>query len=458
MKTYPSFESLSTFWEARTAFKDFLTTYPTDVLFSLLLGLFLLAMLTLPPRHRWGPRLRAIVPVGPIVLVYLVYLVTGGAGIRGLPAQFSSVALGIAIAVEPSPPATREPVRIRRTARPAVDQVVVIVDESIRGDFIDFEDPVGTTPFLSRIKDKIIDFGAASAGNNCSVQSNALLRMGANPLTLGTRRGDIRKNPTIWKYAKAVGLATAYIDDQMKPGELSSYMNQSETSQIDFFVQVTGLAYERDFKAIDTVMSLLETHPRIFIFWNKLGAHSPYEGKYPPKFTRFRPHLNASSMSEDRERLINSYKNAVSWTVDSFFESLLAKVDLKKTLILYTSDHGQNLLDDGTRRTHCGLTNPKYVEALVPLFVLTEENSLKRRLRQGALGHRDRATHFQIFPTLLQVLGFEPREVREQYYLSLLEEASPASPGFTYGDIFGHMGSKVKWSPFVLDHASAASN
>ena len=41
--------------------------------------------------------------------------------------------------------------------------------------------------------------------------------------------------------------------------------------------------------------------------------------------------------------MVCHYPNAIAWSVDEFFRKLLPAVDLSKTLIVYTSDHGQSL-------------------------------------------------------------------------------------------------------------------
>ena len=122
-------------------------------------------------------------------------------------------------------------------------------------------------------------------------------------------------------------------------------------------------------------------------------------------------------------------------------------MDLKHTLIIYTSDHGQNLLDDGTTRTHCGLTDPDIHEALVPLLVFNDTPSLRPRLVEAAALNRNRSSHFQIFPTILEVLGFASQRTKEKYFSSLFESTA-GLPGFTYGAIFGYMSRGVKWASY----------
>src|SRR5262249_38085823 len=65
----------------------------------------------------------------------------------------------------------------------------------------------------------------------------------------------------------------------------------------------------------------------------------------------FLPPARAGQYSD---RAIADYPNAIAWSVDEFFRNLLPAVDLSKTLIIYTSDHGQSLLPG--HFTHCSIT------------------------------------------------------------------------------------------------------
>ena len=95
------------------------------------------------------------------------------------------------------------------TAR--VPHIVMLVDESIRADFLELTPGSLHTPELARLRANFIDYGPSASGGNCSHYSNALLRFGAS------RRDTIktvRTNPTLWEYAKKAGYRTVFIDAQ----------------------------------------------------------------------------------------------------------------------------------------------------------------------------------------------------------------------------------------------------
>ena len=92
------------------------------------------------------------------------------------------------------------------------------------------------------------------------------------------------------------------------------------------------------------------------------------------------------------------------YNLDGFFRVLL-QGDFRGAAIVYTSDHGLSLLDHDNVLTHCNSTDPHDFEALVPLLVLSGDPELQGRFLEAVLVNRDRASHFQIFPTLLELLG-----------------------------------------------------
>ena len=182
-----------------------------------------------------------------------------------------------------------------------------------------------------------------------------------------------------------------------------------------------------------------------FVFINKLGVHFPYRRHYPKEETVFIPAMEPFESISSRERLVNTYKNAIRWSVDQFFQTLFDEIDLGNSVIIYTSDHGQNLLDDGKPATHCRRTAQILNEAVVPLMVWTDHDSLQDKFRQSLLKNHNAASHFEIFPTVLILFGYEPVAVRLRYHQSLFEKIDTPL-GFTSGPITGRFGRQLVWN------------
>jgi hypothetical protein len=81
---------------------------------------------------------------------------------------------------------------------------------------------------------------------------------------------------------------------------------------------------------------------------------------------------------------------------------------------------------------------------------MTGNESLRARLADGAERNRGRATHFLIAPTVLELLGYAPEQIRETYGKGSLFETTGDAPTFTSGDIFNLFSSKVRLHPIDL--------
>ena len=121
---------------------------------------------------------------------------------------------------------------------------------------------------------------------------------------------------------------------------------------------------------------------------------------------------------------------------------------MQDTVVIYTSDHGQNF--NPARLTHCTVEDPDPREGLVPLFVITGDDALRARLADAAAASRGRASHFSIMPTVLELLGYGHDDIAAIYGESLLQPNMRA-PAFTTGDIFGLFAAKQRWHPIDLN-------
>jgi glucan phosphoethanolaminetransferase (alkaline phosphatase superfamily) len=442
-------------WSARHEAERAMAFYAGEVVLLLVVlaaGLIVFAAPPVPARsswRRWLTRL-AWAPAVPVVCTAMIVVYKDGGGSQALPMQVAplSVAGVSAAAILTAPVPERAPVAWQ-PQNTSVRRVVVLVDESIRGDYIDWAPGNPHTPELARLKDRLVDHGPAASGGVCSHYSNALLRFMAAPHGLGRR---LLANPTIWSYARRAGFRTVFVDAQAafnrNPGKLQNFMTPDEAKEIDGFHAVPeGVpAHALDDRLLDVVLEELRSPGPVFIYANKNGAHFPYDKGYPAGETVFRPSMDTDPA--DPASRVNSYRNVVRWSVDRFFKRLLEEVDLTDTAIIYTSDHGQ--LFDPRRLSHCSVEQPDPREALVPLLTMTGDEDLRARLAAGAEANRGGATHFLIAPTVLELLGYAGDDVRRAYGSGSLLAKSGDAPMFTSGDVFNLFSGTVRRHPIDL--------
>ncbi len=437
----------------------------------LVIGFFVFALPPAPQTaraRRWMTR-AVWLPVLPVAIIVAIVFAKEGGGSEALPTQFEplsvGVVLGTKVAANPLPQrrdvelAWNGPFKPRAadgagTAAQAtpIRRIVMMIGESVRGDYIDWKPGNPYTPELAALKAKgqIVDFGPAVSGGNCSHYSNAILRFDAKENAIGRA---MLSQPTLWQFAKKAGFRTVYIDGQAgfnhNPGKLQNFMTQAEASNIDGFYALDEKipTPQLDDKLLDIVMNEIKPDKPVLIYANKNGAHFPYDQGYPESARLFQPTMSQSPTDTSASR-INSFRNVVRWSVDRILAKLIRDTDgLKDTVVIYTSDHGQNF--DPKHFTHCTVENPNPREGLVPLFVATGNPALKARFAKAAAESRYHGSHFSIAPTVLDLLGYDRQAVAKAYGASLMDKSARATK-FTSGDIFGLFAEKPRWHPVDL--------
>ena len=378
-----------------------------------------------PGRALWSRWSRIGVPlvaIAPFVLLIVLVVVRGGYGTSRLPVhqKVPSLFFVIELSERLAPEQPREPVELEHAGvQSGQPHVLLVVDESVRGDFLDLNVRRATTPGLAKHSAAISNFGHAVAAGNCSASSHLIIRSGAMPQNL---LDDVRTRPLIWDYARQASVNAVYLEAQASPLEPNNRMSLREREQIPETIYAEGLdRLARDLDALETIRELLKREEPQFIFLVKSGLHFPYEYSYPPSWQPFRPHQQPGDGIQDKERLENSYKNAISYNTDRFFERMFSTLDLDRTVLLYTADHGQNLLDSPIQLTHCSNSNTSPYEGLVPLLVATDHPEWEQRFEAAAARNWNRASHFNLFATLLVLFGYDPEAVAGTYEPSLLD-------------------------------------
>jgi glucan phosphoethanolaminetransferase (alkaline phosphatase superfamily) len=300
--------------------------------------------------------------------------------------------------------------------------VVLIVDESIRGDYLDlYTGDMGLTPYLFSKRERIINFGYACSGANLSAESNQILRYGPNITNFAT---TFKSNPYIWEYAKKAGYRTILLEGQARKGQLNDRISKDELKYIDTLIYIEGKeGYEKDSKIAKFIaenVSSSNSKP-LFIYAVKFGLHFPYDEHVPMDKKKY--HSGSKGFEEiTKSDLVNAYKNGICYLIDSFFQIILENRTYKNSIIIYTSDHGQNLLDNGQRNTHGSVENASPYEGLVPLFVITDNEIFRRKFEEAASRNFNKASHFNIFSTELTFMGYDKKEFAKYHGKSLLDD------------------------------------
>jgi hypothetical protein len=409
------------------------------------IGILLMIGIGAPPRIKNSSMstnsFLVTLPIFSLVLLTAMLYLRGGEGARAMPAPYHSLGYAALFAYELSTSTLgpRVPLQFPPPATPLEQDLVLVVDESVAANYLDIvntKSGIESGLLVHLPNANVYNYGVSASISNCSEPTNLTLRHG------GTR-GEFRRYnetmPFIWQYAKQAGLKTVYIDGQRTKKRLQNGMNTQELQYIDEFVQFDDVPVrDRDMAIADEIAKRLRNDVHEFIYVNKVGAHFPVHDKYPSEYMHFKPvaerghNENISDKSvkvgegstSDWQVYRNSYRNTLLWNVGAFFQRLFAKSDLSKATIIYTSDHGQDLHErgNGGMRTHCS-SIPLMEEGAVPLVVINSKQLKTIQWEENYRKNYSHTSHYQIFPTLLLIMGFDVQRITDLYGQSIIEES-----------------------------------
>ena len=369
--------------------------------------------------------------------------------IENFPAVFNAPALTYHAALNKLYSGPRSEPYLHAKEEGTARHIVLIVDESIRGDHLSINDSErDTTPFLKKSGLQLVNLGIASSAGNRSSTSNIIIQSGLSLDQVPDLAHSALKMPSIFQYAKNCDRKTYFIDAQGV--ELTDYMTKQDLLHIDSYTFVANEYsespnWEYDLIAADLARSILEKEQKAFVYILKSGAHYPYEIMYPETEQVFKTNDDSKTrqfiFGDDEDELQIHYDNAIRWSVDGFFERLLPSQEKRSCLITYVSDHGQSLgyKQLGRIITHSTVDNPSVDQANTPMFVLLSETAsenLGREMISSMLENKNRLSHFQVFPSMLYFMGYAKDEINEIYGPTIFDPVA-AKRYFVSGDIFG---------------------
>lgn len=276
--------------------------------------------------------------------------------------------------------------------------VVMVLGESVRADHLSLNGyPRNTTPWLAARGPDWLNFS--------DLLSTAQWTAVAVPQLMSRKRPDGRA-PLIQTFAEA-GFRTAWISNQ----ERTLLSRAAEV--VEHAVGDDEHLYRRDAELLPLFDAFVrQAGPRQFVVLHMHGSHFPYEGRYSHAQRRFGPTLADIGVTrpprpEHKAETVNSYDNTLV-AMDQFMERVHAILagEERPVLLLYTSDHGENLFDDERLRFMHAQNEISRFELQVPLLIWGNEAYRRSRPEAWAALQAHRASklsHLDIFPTVLDL-------------------------------------------------------
>lgn len=147
-----------------------------------------------------------------------------------------------------------------------------------------------------------------------------------------------------------------------------------------------------------------------------IGSHGPtYYHRYPPAFRRFTPTCDTNEIQTcSRQQLINTYDNSVlyvDYVVDKAIALLKAHQDRFTTSLVYLSDHGESLGEDGVYLHglpyHIAPDTQKHVPMLIWLSNAYQAQYGIDKTCMQTRAARDAYSQDNLFSTMLALAGVQ---------------------------------------------------
>ena len=157
------------------------------------------------------------------------------------------------------------------------------------------------------------------------------------------------------------------------------------------------------------------------IVLHTIGSHGPtYYNRYPPEFRRFTPTCDTSEIQScSQEQLKNSYDNTILYVdhiVDKAIKLLQSKQDKFTTSLVYLSDHGESLGENGVYLHGLPYSIAPETQKHVPMLLWLSDDYQKRYgVNYACLQQKAKENDYSqdnLFSTMLGLTGVETQEYR----------------------------------------------
>lgn len=163
------------------------------------------------------------------------------------------------------------------------------------------------------------------------------------------------------------GFSSAWISNQDDGRTYTAFIHEADTV---IFPNAAKSSYVFDpwydetmIPIVDTLMKNNHSARQLYVL-HTIGSHWYYDLHVPPQWQIFHPMTtNRIITHNEPEHVINSYDNTVVY-MDVFLDSLITLFEDRNAILLYLSDHGEALGDDG-EWLHAGYASPLHNPACI---------------------------------------------------------------------------------------------
>lgn len=273
--------------------------------------------------------------------------------------------------------------------------VVFVIGESLRADHLSLNSYKRTTnPKLSK-RDNIVSFP-----NIFSEYTNTNRSLPHILTRADSTNTEVAFTETSFiSTFKHCGFSTTWISNQDAANTYIGFMKESDTiiyAHPEKTVYDFNLWLDEDILPI-TEHNLTKSNKSKLIVLHTIGSHWYYNSHFSDKYKIFKPITSSKILSQcSPTEIINSYDNSVLYT-DFFLDELIKLLERKKAILVYLSDHGETLGENGewlhagensvSKNPACIIWYSDSFNAQFPEKVIALKANKNRRFRTDFLYH-----------------------------------------------------------------------
>lgn len=322
----------------------------------------------------------------------------------------------------------------------APEVYVMVVGETARAhNFSLYGYPRNTNPLLSKTP-------GIKAFPNVTTQSNTTHK--SVPMLLSAASAEdferLFHEKGILAAFKEAGFHTVFISNQLPNHSFIDFLGEQADEY--YFLKKEdasqGNHYDEDLlQKLDEILPLADAsssahyhyrYRKLFVVLHSYGSHFNYQERYPRSFAYFKPDSRSEAKSENRRDLLNAYDNTIRYT-DYILHGIIERLqkwegvqtktdgvyDQPTSAMLYTSDHGENIFDDGRCLFLHAAPKASDYELHVPFIIWTSDGFSKQYPDiLKALGEnrsKQVQSSLSAFHTMLGIGGIQTRYRLDEY-------------------------------------------
>ncbi len=118
----------------------------------------------------------------------------------------------------------------------------------------------------------------------------------------------------------------------------------------------------------------------LLIVFHTYGSHFNYKERYPEEFAHFTPADATEIEYKNKAQLVNAYDNSIIYT-DHFLHNVIEilRASGSDATMIYSPDHGEDLLDDSRKRFLHASPIPTYYQLHIPFMIWFSDNYIEAR-------------------------------------------------------------------------------